>query len=397
MARRKRSDIFLPSEVAIVHVMNRTNHGIYLFGRDPDTGRNCDHRKDWMEHRLQLHAACFAIDLLGFSILSNHFHQVLRSRPDIVATWSDQEVARRWLTLCPEEFDERGIPLDPSQEQIDRLCGKKDRIKEIRVRLSDISWWMRLFNQMIAQWVNREEGISGHLWQGRFKAVRIMDEVALLACMVYVDLNPIRAALVETLEESRYTSAYHRILSLEELKTRSAQLEHMAATPASADTDSGEKKHTEPSPKAESPAAKSSIEPPQRVVHGYKASMIQSLAPVKLAPTESSSDEPHEGPRLRCSDKGFLDLTNADYLTLLDWTARQLRVGSAGSTPPKLAPLFERLGISAEVWLKLVRSFRKSFGDFAGMPTDVSSNAAPHDQKRYRIPKETRELLVPLT
>lgn len=397
MARRKRSDVFLPSEVAIVHVMNRTNHGIYLFGRDPDSGRSCDHRKDWMEQRLQLHAACFAIDLLGFSILSNHFHQVLRSRPDIVATWSDQEVARRWLTLCPEDFDERGIPLDPSPEQIDRLCRKKDRIKEIRVRLSDISWWMRLFNQMIAQWVNREEGIVGHLWQGRFKAVRIMDEVALLACMVYVDLNPIRAALVETLEESRYTSAYHRILSVEELRNRSAELEHLATTPTPADTDSGKETHSETSQTAEPPTARSSFEPPQRVIHGYKAEMNQSLAPVELAPAESSLDEPRRSSRLRCSDKGFLDLTNAEYITLLDWTARQLRVGSVGSTPPSLAPLFERLGISTEIWLKLVRKFRKSFGDFAGVPTNVSSNTAPHNQKRYRIPKETRELLVPLT
>ncbi len=137
--------------------------------------------------------ACFGIDLLGYSFLSNHFHQVLRSRPDIVATWTDEEVARRWLTLCPVARDEKGIPLEPTEEDIAALCRQKKRIRELRRRLSDISWWMRLYNQMIAQWINREDKTEGRLWQGRFKAVRLLDEASILACMAYVDLNPIRA------------------------------------------------------------------------------------------------------------------------------------------------------------------------------------------------------------
>ena len=56
---------------------------------DPVSGKNYDHRKQWLEDRLKRFAASFGIDLLCFSILSNHFHLVLRSRPDVVATWDE--------------------------------------------------------------------------------------------------------------------------------------------------------------------------------------------------------------------------------------------------------------------------------------------------------------------
>ncbi len=81
--------------------LNRIVRRCFLLGDDPVTGNNYDHRKVWIEEQLQRLAACFGIDLLCFAILSNHFHLILRSRPDVVATWDDTEVARRWLMLCP--------------------------------------------------------------------------------------------------------------------------------------------------------------------------------------------------------------------------------------------------------------------------------------------------------
>ena len=53
-----------------------------------------------------MQAANFGIDLHSLAILSNHFHLILRSRPDVVATWDDTEVARRWLMLCPKRKNE---------------------------------------------------------------------------------------------------------------------------------------------------------------------------------------------------------------------------------------------------------------------------------------------------
>ncbi len=66
-----------PSEVAIAHVINRAVRRCFLMGDDKFSGKNFDHRKVWTEELLQHFAAYFAIDLISYSILSNHYHLVL--------------------------------------------------------------------------------------------------------------------------------------------------------------------------------------------------------------------------------------------------------------------------------------------------------------------------------
>ena len=85
----------------IVHVISRTVRRCFLLGDDPVSGQNFDHRKLWIEELLEHFAAHFGIDLLAYSLLSNHYHLILRTRPDVVANWDDTEVARRWLMRCP--------------------------------------------------------------------------------------------------------------------------------------------------------------------------------------------------------------------------------------------------------------------------------------------------------
>jgi len=99
MARMSRAEVFDPNEVAVAHVFSRTVRRCFLMGDDPISGKDFDHRKRWIEQYLQQIAADFGIDLLCFRLLSNHFHLILRSRPDVVATWDDEEVARRWLIV----------------------------------------------------------------------------------------------------------------------------------------------------------------------------------------------------------------------------------------------------------------------------------------------------------
>jgi len=57
--------------------------------------------KRWLEEKLKHLVANSGIDLLAFSCMSNHFHLLLRSRPDVVATWDDTQVALRWWQLFP--------------------------------------------------------------------------------------------------------------------------------------------------------------------------------------------------------------------------------------------------------------------------------------------------------
>jgi hypothetical protein len=79
----------------------------FLFGEDSVSGKNYDHHKSWIDQQLAHQAQYFEIELFCQAIISNHFHLVLRSRPDVVKKWSDEDVARRWLMLCPERRDER--------------------------------------------------------------------------------------------------------------------------------------------------------------------------------------------------------------------------------------------------------------------------------------------------
>ncbi len=365
MARVARVEAFAADEIATIHVMNRVVRRCFLMGTDEFTGKNYDHRKTWVENELKRLAAGFGIDLLTFSILSNHFHLMLRSRPDVVATWDDSEVARRWLLLCPVRKSADGRAAEPNEPELNSIRCDADKVKTIRSRLSDISWWMRLLCQRIAQKANAEEEMSGKFWQSRYRAVRLIDEESILACSAYVDLNPIRAALAQTIEDSNFTSAQLRLKVI-----------------LSAAEGAGDSLDAEPSVPTSTPASTE-----------VKAAVDSYLSPIEI-------DELNDplGPRAsldndRCSDKGFLAMPTAAYLELLDWTARQIVSGKRSATPEDMSPLLERLKIKPAVWFELVTQFGKLFSLVAGQPHRVDDFRSRFRKKRYHLRQAARELL----
>ena len=389
MARLARVEVFAADEIAIVHVMNRTVRRCFLLGDDPFSGKNFDHRKQWLDEQLIHQARHFGIDLLCQAILSNHFHLVLRSRPDVVAEWADSDVSRRWLMLCPERRDKNGRPADPSESELNHICKDKTKLKVIRSRLSDISWWMRLLSQNIAQRANKEDAELGKFWQARYRAVRLLDETAILACAAYVDLNPIRAAMAETIEESDFTSAQKRCCDMRgKFSVGSVQCSVDADT---TDDDAGGIQVSGGG------AGQSGDEAGQESRVGDTGhNGGRHLAPVELRCGSSMTGPCANKRGARCSNKGFLPMSTADYLSLLDWTARQTRSGKRGSTPQQFAPLFDRLGISAEIWCRLVKDFGKLFSVVAGQPQRIDEHRSKCKSRRYRTRQETRELLAPV-
>ena len=359
MARLARSDVFAPDEITTLHLMARVVRRCFLLGDDPVTGKNYDHRKLWIEEQLLRLASCMGIDLLAFSILSNHFHLVVRTRPDVVATWDDTEVARRWLTLCPLRKCAEGGAAEITEFDLNSIRHDPVKLKEIRCRLSDPSWWMRLLCQRVATRANAEDEEVGKFFQARYRAVKLLDEAAILACAAYVDLNPIRAGIAETLEESDFTSAQRRIESL----VTEPEVATVETTP---------------------PIASSVPRPrPNRLLSPV---LIDELRDPLGAHASITGD--------RCSDKGFLAMSEADYLSLLDWTARQPRQGKCGATPEHLAPIFERLSISSATWCHLANDFGRMFHLVAGQPRTVEDARSRRRHARYRIPKATREMLA---
>ncbi len=196
------------------HCISRCVRRAFLCGTDAYTGKDFDHRKQWVLDRIAQQGAVFAIDVCAYAIMSNHFHLVIRVEPSRAQSWSDEEVIHRWTQLFkgPILVQQwlQGEELSPAQ---------RDTVKEIaavwRRRLADISWYMRCLNEHIARRANAEDECTGRFWEGRFKSQALLDEAALLACMAYVDLNPVRAGLATSLAESDFTSVQQRLRALE--------------------------------------------------------------------------------------------------------------------------------------------------------------------------------------
>ena len=95
MARQARGEYLDPEKIQIVHCINRCVRRAFLCGTDPHSNQCYEHRRTWIRNRFEFLASVFAIDCLTYTVLSNHFHLILRNRPDIARQWSDAEVARR--------------------------------------------------------------------------------------------------------------------------------------------------------------------------------------------------------------------------------------------------------------------------------------------------------------
>ena len=207
-----RSQLVCTSVTSRYHCICRCVRQAFLCGEDAVTDKDYSHRKGWVLERLALLAEVFTIDLCGYAVMSNHYHLVISINQDKALQLSDNEVANRWsrLFVLPEVIVrwQQGL-VDSSESKLVETL-----IAIWRRRLADLSWYMRCLNEHIARLANMEDGCKGRFWEGRFKSQAILDDVGLMACMVYVDLNPLRAALVSVPEDSADVSIHQRLAEL---------------------------------------------------------------------------------------------------------------------------------------------------------------------------------------
>ena len=391
-----RSQIVVEDKVGVYHCIARCVRQAFLCGADAVTGRDYSHRKVWIVDRLRELAGLFAIEVCNYAVLSTHLHIVLRNRPDLARSWSDDEIALRWCRLFPHGDQATGTPREPDEHDIAMLKASPQRLAELRTRLASLSWFMRCLCEKIARAANREDGASGRFWSGRFKSVALVDEAAALACSVYVDLNPIRAGLAATPEESPHTSGYDRIQSLlEEGRDPSASSEQSGSPETSGRPDAwlceltlDERAGSHPSNSAEgalggAPASASNGEPARADV----TAAIRACEPAgAAAPNAESAPRGKIARPLppRASDQGFLPIEVEHYIVLLDWTGRELRADKRGAIPDHLAPILDRLGLNRANWIDTVRGFGRMFRQAAGRASSLADAAARRSRRWFQ-------------
>ena len=282
------------------HCITRCVRHAFLLGEG-------DHnRKQWLQNRLEELAEIFAVSVGGFSVMNNHLHLLLRLDPEVAQAWSDEEVVRRWGRLFPPR-DKSRQPIPVTEHWVQWRLSDAQWVATARQRLQSLSWFMKCLKEPLSRLANRQDKTRGTFFEGRFKSVAVLDEEALLAIGVYIDLNPVAAKIAETPETSDYTSIKRRVDHVE-AQGMIAALE--AASDGSV---------------AGSQAA---------------AGLEESLW---LCPIEDRRelDSPREG-----MIPGF---SLGSYVMLVDYTGRLFREGKA-SISAGLAGVFERLGYSAQSW-----------------------------------------------
>jgi len=205
-----RKQLISITETPYYHIVSRCVRKAYLCGNDPFTKRSYEHRRQWIVDRIQHLTQIFNIEICAYAVMTNHYHLVVKIRS--TANWDDLQVLDNWGLLCSLSHTCQRY-LEGEKLSAFELKLVKVQVKIYRERLMSISWFMKLLNQHIATIANKEDKCTGHFWEGRFKSQALLDKRALLTCMAYVDLNPIRSALALTPEDSDYTSVKERIRS----------------------------------------------------------------------------------------------------------------------------------------------------------------------------------------
>ncbi|MES9832159.1 MAG: alpha-amylase family glycosyl hydrolase [Candidatus Thiodiazotropha sp. DIVDIV] len=211
-------------ETPYYHCISHCVRRAFLCGEDELTGRSYEHRREWIVEKLKQLDGVFSISICAYAVMHNHTHTVLKVDRETALNWRDDEVILRWTKLYkPGPIVDRylnGIKLTKAELNV-----VAEDIEKWRHRLYDISWFMRNLNEGIAREANEEDGCTGKFWEGRFKSQALLDDAALLTCMSYVDLNPIRAKIADRPEASDFTSIQERIshYQKEREKTRNHQ------------------------------------------------------------------------------------------------------------------------------------------------------------------------------
>ena len=295
---RPRKELISLADTPYYHITSRCVRRAYLCGVDHYSGRNYEHRRQWVVDRIRLLSSLFAIDICAYAVMSNHYHLVLKVCPEQLKGLSEDEIMDRWCALFKGPLLIQNYRNGEALKPFERAA-VSDIVNVWRSKLASISWFMRCLNQPIARQANLEDQCRGKFWESRFTSQALKSEEALLSCMAYVDLNPVRAGMSNTPEQSEYTSIQERLHPIFNLQQAIDD-----------QTECGD-------------------------LLDFKS----SLKP--LLPFEN---------RLTSALQSGIMFGFTEYLALVDWTGRIIRNDKRGHIENDVPPILDRLQITTDQW-----------------------------------------------
>ena len=180
-----RSTLFSRSDTPYYHCVSRCVRHAFLCGEDFTRGKSYEHRRKWLEQKLLNTADSFAIKVCAYSVMSNHYHVVLKVCSEEADEWPVNEVISRWHSLYSGTvFSRRFMAGEALSASEDHELNQS--IALWRERLTNISWFMKTVNHAVAVMANEEDECKGHFWESRFKCQALLDDRALLSSMACV-------------------------------------------------------------------------------------------------------------------------------------------------------------------------------------------------------------------
>ena len=169
-------------ETTVYHVMSRTALNGFPLG---------DIEKDFMLDLIKRYAALYFVEILGFCLMGNHFHLLVKIFPEY--KFADEDIKKRY-----EDFYGHDRSFAYGQ------------VPALREKLSNLSEFVREIKVGFARYYNKRHNRRGYFWGDRFKSVIVEKGETLINCLAYIDLNPLRAGIVNKPEDYRWNSiGYH--------------------------------------------------------------------------------------------------------------------------------------------------------------------------------------------
>jgi len=191
----RRARIKLPGE-GFYHVVSRIGGRRFLLD---------DREKAILLRFIRAAAAFSGVEVYTYAVMDNHFHLLLRV-PRATGNVSDARLRERMRSLYGPERSQLLFDQWAKWEK----TGNQGRVQaekaRLRARMGDLSQFCKTFKEAFTQDYNRRHGNTGTIWEGRFKSILLEgSRRALMTVAGYIHLNPVRAEVVPTAEDARFT------------------------------------------------------------------------------------------------------------------------------------------------------------------------------------------------